>query len=102
LASLYELQQQPDLIISDHHFTHGENGIAVIERLRHSFNAPIPALLVTGDISVGRKQEAEIGGFELLQKPVPPMILRATVNEILKQRRSSDAPAGRRTPTASP
>ncbi|MEA3067093.1 MAG: hypothetical protein QOK41_500, partial [Sphingomonadales bacterium] len=102
LASLYELQQQPDLIISDHHFTHGENGIAVIERLRHSFNAPIPALLVTGDISVGRKQEAEVGGFELLQKPVPPMILRATVNEILKQRRSSDAPAGRRTPTASP
>jgi hypothetical protein len=30
------------------------------------------------------------------------MILRATVNEILKQRRSSDAPAARRTPTASP
>jgi signal transduction histidine kinase len=102
LASLYELQQRPDLIISDHHFTHGENGIAVIERLRHSFNAPIPALLVTGDISVGRKQEAEVGGFELLQKPVPPMILRATVNEILKQRGSIDAPAGRRTPTASP
>jgi signal transduction histidine kinase len=102
LASLFELQQQPDLIISDHHFTHGENGIAVIERLRDTFNAPIPALLVTGDISIERKQEAEVGGFDLLQKPVPPIILRATVNEILKQRRSSDAPAGGNAPAPSP
>jgi signal transduction histidine kinase/CheY-like chemotaxis protein len=94
LADLLELHQQPDLIISDHHFTHGENGIAVIERLRHTFNAPIPALLVTGDISVERRQEAEAGGFELLQKPVPPMTLRATMSEILKPSGSIDAPAG--------
>jgi signal transduction histidine kinase/CheY-like chemotaxis protein len=86
LTSLLELQQAPDLIISDHHFTHGETGIAVIERLRHNFNSPIPALLVTGDISVERKQEAAAGGFELLQKPVPPMILRITMSEILRQR----------------
>jgi CheY-like chemotaxis protein len=92
LADLFELHEKPDLIISDHHFTHGETGIAVIERLRHTFNAPIPALLVTGDISVERKLEAEAGGYELLQKPVPPMILRATMNEILKQRGSIDAP----------
>jgi CheY-like chemotaxis protein len=94
LASLFELRQQPDLIISDHHFTHGETGIAVIERLRHSFNSPIPALLVTGDISVARREEAEAGGFELLQKPVPPMTLRATMSEILTRRGAIDAPAG--------
>ena len=85
LASLLELQQAPDLIISDHHFTHGETGIAVIERLRHNFNSPIPALLVTGDISVERRQEAAAGGYELLQKPVPPMILRTTMSEMLRQ-----------------
>jgi signal transduction histidine kinase/CheY-like chemotaxis protein len=102
LASLFESHQRPDLIISDHHFTHGETGIAVIERLRHTFNAPIPALLVTGDISVERRQEAEAGGYELLQKPVPPMILRATMSEILKQRGSIDAPAGGRAPTSPP
>ena len=92
LADLFELDQQPDLIISDHHFTHGENGIAVIERLRHTYNLPIPALLVTGDISVERKQEAAAGGFELLQKPVPPMILRATMSEILRRRGAIDSP----------
>jgi signal transduction histidine kinase/CheY-like chemotaxis protein len=102
LASLFELHEKPDLIISDHHFTHGETGIAVIERLRHTFNAPIPALLVTGDISVERKQEAEAGGYEMLQKPVPPMTLRATMSEILKPRGSIDAPLGRRAPLSSP
>jgi len=86
LASLQELHQAPDLIISDHHFSHGETGIGVIERLRQTFNTPIPALLVTGDISVERKQEAAASGYELLQKPVPPMILRATMSEILKRR----------------
>jgi signal transduction histidine kinase/CheY-like chemotaxis protein len=91
LASLFELHKRPDLIISDHHFAHGENGITVIERLRQTFNVPIPALLITGDISVERKQEAAAGGFELLQKPVPPMLLRATLNEILRQRGSIDA-----------
>jgi signal transduction histidine kinase/CheY-like chemotaxis protein len=91
LASLFELHKRPDLIISDHHFTHGENGITVIERLRQTFNVPIPALLITGDISVERKQEAAAGGFELLQKPVPPMLLRATLNEILRKRGSIDA-----------
>ena len=40
LASLLELHRKPDLIISDHHFSHGETGIAVIERLRHTFAAP--------------------------------------------------------------
>jgi CheY-like chemotaxis protein len=100
LALLFGLDRRPDLIISDHHFTHGENGIAVIERLRHIFNVPIPALLVTGDISVERKQEAAAGGYELLQKPVPPMILRATMSELLKQGGSINPPADSMAPRA--
>jgi signal transduction histidine kinase/CheY-like chemotaxis protein len=95
LAGLSKLQRRPDLIISDHHFTHGENGVAVIERLRRTFGAPVPALLVTGDISVERKQEAAACGYELLQKPVPPMTLRATMSGMLRQSGdSADAPAG--------
>jgi signal transduction histidine kinase/CheY-like chemotaxis protein len=101
LDHLLELHEKPDLIISDHHFSHGETGIGVIERLRHTFNAPIPALLVTGDISVERRQEAEACGFDLLQKPVPPLILRATMSEILKQHGSIGAPVAEREPTTS-
>lgn len=94
LADLSEPHREPDLVISDFHFAHGETGIAVIERLRHAFKATIPALLVTGDISVERKQEAEAGGYEVLQKPVPPMILRATLHAILKQSGSTGPLAG--------
>jgi signal transduction histidine kinase/CheY-like chemotaxis protein len=100
LASLLELDRKPDLIISDHHFSHGETGIAVIERLRHTYAAPIPALLVTGDISVERKQEAEACGYELLQKPVPPMTLRATMNGILRPHGALAALAGDAAPAA--
>ncbi len=89
LADLAELHREPDLVISDYHFAHAETGIAMIGRLRHAFNATIPALLVTGDISVERKQEVEAGGYEVLQKPVSPMTLRATLHEILKQRGSA-------------
>ena len=100
LADLLALHKRPDLIISDHHFSHGETGIAVIERLRHTFKAQITALLVTGDISVERSQEAAAGGYELLQKPVPPMILRANMSAIFKQRGSVDAPADRKAQSA--
>jgi hypothetical protein len=40
--------------------------------------------LITGDVSVERKQEAEAKGYEILQKPVPPISLRATMCELLK------------------
>jgi signal transduction histidine kinase/CheY-like chemotaxis protein len=83
LANLLEPYQKPDLIISDYHLTNGETGIEVIESLRTAFRTPIRALLVTGDISFERQQEAEAGRYELLRKPVPPMILRAKLHAIL-------------------
>lgn len=59
--------------------------------MRSNFKAPIPALLITGDISVERRQEAEARGYEILQKPVPPISLRAIVCEILKPQATVDA-----------
>ncbi len=92
LGSLRKLRQRPDLVICDYHLTeHGENGTEAIARVRASFDETIPALLITGDISVERKQEAEAGGYELLQKPVPPITLRATLTAILRPRDSADA-----------
>ena len=92
LARLRKARRQPDLIICDYHLTqHGETGSSAIERLRSNYKAPIPALLITGDISVERKQEAEAHGYEILQKPVPPISLRAITCEMLKPRATVDA-----------
>ena len=86
------LRRRPDLIICDYHLTqHGETGSSAIGRLRSNFKAPIPALLITGDISVERKQEAEAHGYEILQKPVPPISLRAIICDILKPQGNVDA-----------
>jgi signal transduction histidine kinase/CheY-like chemotaxis protein len=94
LANFFELHNKPDLIITDYHLAHGENGIELIERLRGAFHAPIPAVLISGDTSLERKREAEARGYELLQKPVPPMTLRATLFAISRfdeaARQSSD------------
>jgi CheY-like chemotaxis protein len=93
LDRLRELRQPPDLIICDYHLSqYGETGMVVIERLRRSFKATIPALLITGDVSVERKEEAEAGGYEILQKPVLPLTLRLTIIELLKPR---DVPSAR-------
>jgi len=76
---------RPDLIISDYHLGQGETGIAVIEQLRHRFRAPIPAFLVSGDVSPERRDEATARGYHLLQKPVPAMTLRALLRQLLMQ-----------------
>jgi len=80
-----EAGARPDLVISDFHLGGGETGMALIERMRRVWRAPIPAFLVSGDTSPERLQEAAARGYHLLQKPVPPMTLRALLNRYLQE-----------------
>jgi signal transduction histidine kinase/ActR/RegA family two-component response regulator len=75
---------QPDLIISDLRLADGESGIEVIERLRETLGAPVPAFVISGDTAPERLREASAGGYHLLQKPVSPLTLRTTLNRLLK------------------
>jgi signal transduction histidine kinase len=74
---------QPDLIICDYRLRDGENGIAVIERLRSEYNEAIPALLITGDTAPDRLAEARASGLLLLQKPVSNGKLRAAIVNLI-------------------
>jgi signal transduction histidine kinase/CheY-like chemotaxis protein len=84
LASLADQDRRPDLIISDFRLANGNTGIEVIERLRRSLGAAIPAFLISGDTGPERLREASASGHLLLHKPVAPMALRTTVNRLLK------------------
>jgi signal transduction histidine kinase/CheY-like chemotaxis protein len=84
LASVADGGGQPDLIISDLRLADGESGIEVIERLREVLGATVPAFVISGDTAPERLREASAGGYHLLQKPVSPMILRTTLNRLLK------------------
>jgi signal transduction histidine kinase len=85
LACLAELDQTPDLIISDYRLADGDNGIRAIERLRKALRAPVPAFLISGDTAPERLREARASGYYLLHKPVLPITLRATISQLLKE-----------------
>ena len=74
----------PDLIISDFHLQEGRTGIDAIGALRHAFGGPIPAFLVSGDISQQRLRETHASNHHLVHKPVNPMALRAIMSRLLK------------------
>ena len=48
------------------------------------FGAPIPAFLVSGDMSPERLREIQATSHHLLHKPVNPMTLRAIMSRLLK------------------
>ena len=85
LAGLAGYDEAPDLIISDYRLPDGNSGIEAIERLRGVFGSPIPAFLISGDVSPERLREARAGGFHLQHKPVDPMLLRAMFNQLLRK-----------------
>jgi signal transduction histidine kinase/CheY-like chemotaxis protein len=92
LAGLAGHDEPPDLIISDYRLPDGSTGIEAIAQLRSAFSSPIPAFLISGDVSPERLREARASGFHLQHKPVDPMLLRAMFNQLLRKERVERAP----------
>lgn len=91
LARLAEYGDPPELIISDYRLSNGATGIEIIDRLRRAMNADIPAFLISGDTDTQIIDEARIGGYQLMHKPVEPAALRALVSQLLKRRGVAEA-----------
>ncbi len=85
-------QERPDLIICDYRLADGHSGIQAIEELRMSFQATIPAFLISGDTAPERLREAQESGHHLLHKPVRPMKLRILLSHLLKSHAESAPP----------
>jgi CheY-like chemotaxis protein len=84
LIELAERKQRPDLIISDYHLANGKTGVEAIERINATFDASIPAILISGDTAPERLRDSKDRGYILLHKPVDPMRLRAVMHQLLK------------------
>jgi CheY-like chemotaxis protein/anti-sigma regulatory factor (Ser/Thr protein kinase) len=96
LSELSKLRGAPDIIIADYHLSGGKTGVEAIDNLRLVFDRPIPAVLMSGDVSPERLWTAGTSGFRLLHKPVGPMKLRAELNRLLRARPVTDAPLAAR------
>jgi signal transduction histidine kinase/CheY-like chemotaxis protein len=91
LVGIAKPNHPPALIVSDYHLPGGKTGIEVIEALRRTFSAEIPALLVSGDISPELLGKARASGYHLLHKPVDPMKLRAMVSYVRREQQVARA-----------
>ncbi|CAO3427887.1 Two-component system sensor histidine kinase [Azospirillum doebereinerae] len=71
---------RPDVVCVDYHLGDGLTGLAVLERLRESWDRPVTGLLLTADRSEPVRAEAEAHGCGVLYKPVKPASLRRFLN----------------------
>ncbi len=76
IAQIAEQNFMPDIILSDYQLCGNKTGVDAIEAVREELNRDVPAIIITGDTSPERIQEASASGFHLLHKPVTPDTLR--------------------------
>ncbi len=80
-----EAQQGVDAIISDYRLRDSTTGVEAIRAIHARAEAPLPAMLITGDTDPRRLQEAKESGYALLHKPVKPAQMRSVLGLLLQQ-----------------
>ncbi|WP_246024226.1 response regulator [Azospirillum ramasamyi] len=78
------LTRTPSLIIADHYLPGGRTGREVVERIRTQTGQHIPSIILTGDSTPERRDEAELMGCQLLLKPVQVGPLREAVEALCR------------------
>ena len=79
----------PDLILCNFELERGASGFEAIDGLREACGIPdVPAVLLTGDSSNDRREEASQRGFLLLNKPVDTKLLARVVAASVSRRGS--------------
>jgi len=81
-AQLDGLDRVPNLIIADHYLPGGRTGRDVVERVRTETGQQVPAIILTGDSTPERRDEAQLMGCELMLKPVQVGPLREAVEAL--------------------
>lgn len=75
---------EPDLVVSDYHLAHGDNGLALIAQAREALaNPALPAIVISGSmhaISLGPDAEFQP---RMLLKPLRPQVLRGTIQSLV-------------------
>jgi Na+/proline symporter/signal transduction histidine kinase len=89
LAAMDSSGLEPDGLLVDYHLD-GGNGIAAIAELRRrlgrQLGRDLPAILITADRSLHVREEAQVEGVHLLNKPIKPASLRVLITQWRVQR----------------
>jgi len=76
----------PEVILADYRLANDELGTQVIARVRATFGADVPAIVVSGDVTAGIRELARGAGLHLLHKPLQAAKLRALLQHLRAQR----------------
>ncbi|MBN1378827.1 MAG: response regulator [Gammaproteobacteria bacterium] len=85
----HHAERRPDLIICDYRLREGETGTEVISKLHEEMNQQIPAIIMTGDTAPDSIRQTQASGHALLHKPVKPMELQKTIQDLIGASRSA-------------
>jgi DNA-binding NtrC family response regulator len=83
LAQLSKAACAPDILIADYRLSGGVNGLHAVETMRAAFGDKLPAIVITGDTSVGVADEIGASDCHLAHKPLDPRALRRLIDELL-------------------
>jgi len=78
--------EAPEMVIADLHLGDGADGLQAITAVRARCGRDLPAVVVSGDVSAAARDAVVAAGLMLVEKPVPPMKLRALLTRALAQR----------------
>lgn len=74
-----------ELLLVDMRLDDGEDGIGAVARLRRRLGRDVPALVMTGDVSVATRECIAASGLPMLEKPAPPLRLRSALTRLLQR-----------------
>jgi len=86
MDGLQHNERIPDLLITDLRLGNGETGLDVARTLHRSMGAPVPVLVLTGDLIASVALDDAQVPVRLLHKPVVAGRLRAVMEELLPVR----------------
>jgi CheY-like chemotaxis protein len=75
---------QIDAMVSDYRLPGDTTGVEAMAAIMQEARGTIPVVLITGDTSPQRIQEAKLSGFPLLHKPVKPAFLRNALGRAMQ------------------
>ena len=85
-AARAALSREPaDLWVFDYHLDHGDDGVAVHERLSAIFPG-VPCLILSADQTGAVRSAAQEAGLPLLMKPLRPLALKSVLDRMLAAR----------------